>query len=1124
MLERTGRKNQIRALSLLLCLIMALPCLLQPGCSLAETETTWREEIPELLSAAPYTEGSVIAGFSGVSEDELAGLFPDDRIDAAPLYEIEEGTELLAEITSSELTTEELLRKLAENPAVLYAEPNYLSVTQDLQTDESNDDSEKKQQPVTPYDQLSNMTPWQWGLSDKGVMRDPALKGQTPTSSAHVLPDLSGTGSNMDRTVYCAVIDEFADYNNPDLTPVMCHFTAAEQAALGCGEWGYNASNFNGGGQTTADFMPGDHGTHCAGLLGAAWDGKGISGAASNVKILSIQTSDPIEVDRSNPFGGMTMEVSAILRAYSFIDRYNSYYARTAPEKIIRIISMSLGFPSTSRFLNAAMYKLGQKYNTLTFVAAGNDSTNDDVMLDEHCTMRENPYVLVISATDQSGDLSCYSDYGQYTATLAAPGSNMLSTQPMETANYFPGFVREGAYKDIYYEDFSNYDGTGLKIMQVDYNGTTETNEAYTMTSTSWSGGKGLAIKINHAFQSPDEDSETLLMTRFKVRIPLTAEQAIRIQDSGNEAQFGMIYSGNSVMSTDDILVRLWDSGEEDTCLEVHRKETHSTGSWNVCSSGPASTTSANLYCVIPESVLDDIVLDFDIYIRVAENTDTLIFDSFGIGTNGVPYSIFDGTSMATPTAAGIGAVYVSRHPDEDGIQLAARIRASVTKTVALQGKLETGGRIDLANDVAGTWQYPANVKASWPLYETTLPLDKSTGDPFRLDAPGDEETYGLFEEGGGKLWYIPAYLGQQGDRTDAYIYPEMRCFDPDTGCWDKSRTMKIPGGPLWNVSTCVWNGEIWVYGILGQRHADSTFYTGSCEAAVPKVYSFQPETMVWKEHSVRNITKPAAYVLFADQNGLMIYDNDTSGFTETERPERGGADQNKMIIYAYDPEEGKGDEVARYNEFLRDPQIVTHGDTTWIFSIESHDDKVEAFRMQNGKISKLQLTMPSILYETNPTYSATKELRDQVPASSVAYKSIVAGEEGLYFVGYMDEDRKADTWIMPYGGSKMIPYGKHLSVMRPFGVSAVIRDGILYAIAADWGETNSRVFRATRVEGEEPTPVPTATPAPTNTPKPVPKTGDKAEPALYLVLVIIGLIGIIGSGWMIVMKQKKEQ
>ena len=282
MLERTGRKNQIRALSLLLCLIMALPCLLQPGCSLAETETTWREEIPELLSAAPYTEGSVIAGFSGVSEDELAGLFPDDRIDAAPLYEIEEGTELLAEITSSELTTEELLRKLAENPAVLYAEPNYLSVTQDLQTDESNDDSEKKQQPVTPYDQLSNMTPWQWGLSDKGVMRDPALKGQTPTSSAHVLPDLSGTGSNMDRTVYCAVIDEFADYNNPDLTPVMCHFTAAEQAALGCGEWGYNASNFNGGGQTTADFMPGDHGTHCAGLLGAAWDGKGISGAASN--------------------------------------------------------------------------------------------------------------------------------------------------------------------------------------------------------------------------------------------------------------------------------------------------------------------------------------------------------------------------------------------------------------------------------------------------------------------------------------------------------------------------------------------------------------------------------------------------------------------------------------------------------------------------------------------------------------------------------------------------------------------------------------------------------------------------------------------------------------------------
>ena len=38
MLERTGRKNQIRALSLLLCLIMALPCLLQPGCSQVAAE------------------------------------------------------------------------------------------------------------------------------------------------------------------------------------------------------------------------------------------------------------------------------------------------------------------------------------------------------------------------------------------------------------------------------------------------------------------------------------------------------------------------------------------------------------------------------------------------------------------------------------------------------------------------------------------------------------------------------------------------------------------------------------------------------------------------------------------------------------------------------------------------------------------------------------------------------------------------------------------------------------------------------------------------------------------------------------------------------------------------------
>ena len=51
-------------------------------------------------------------------------------------------------------------------------------------------------------------------------------------------------------------------------------------------------------------------------------------------------------------------------------------------------------------------------------------------------------------------------------------------------------------------------------------------------------------------------------------------------------------------------------------------------------------------------------------------------------------------------------------------------------------------------------------------------------------------------------------------------------------------------------------------------------------------------------------------------------------------------------------------------------------------------------------------------------------------------------------------------------------------------------------------------------------TPTPTPTPKPTATPKPVPKTGDTAPLALWLGLILLGLIGISG---MLAWKTKKH-
>ena len=1127
MFERTGRKNQIRALSLLLCLIMALPCLLQPGCSKAETEITWREEIPELLSAAPYTEGSVIAGFSGISENELAGLFPDDRIDAAPLYEIEEGTELLAEITSSELTTEELLRKLAENPAVLYAEPDYL--TEKTETGENTQGNSGSTR-LTPYQDLVNLAPWQWGLSDASPVRNGGLNGKDPNSSVHAFPDLSGTGSNMDRTVYCAVIDGFVDYNNADLTGVMVHFTEAEQHALGCWEWGYNASTFGNAGQTAADFVPDPHGTHCAGLLGASWDGKGISGAASKAKIVSIQTSDP------NEDGYILM--SAVIRGYRFVDTYNSYYASRAPEKVIRIVSMSIGLPFTTRALNAAVYELGKKYGTLSFIAAGNESYNNDTYPETCGTLRQNPYAFVVASTDQTGRMSSYSNYGVNTVTLGSPGSNMLSTMPVSMAYYFPGFFTDpnSQYADLFTETFDNYNpddpNNKVKISQVRED--SENPARIVREGLSWTGRHSLLLEIDQSMTESDdhdEDDPDVRYAEFRMEIHLTQAEAKKIINTEvgvPDYQLGIIFSGTPTYFENAgfrVKVKESTTGEVST-LEFPRCD-YATR-WSVLATGETKDfESRSLSEIIMDETHENIpdsgiTLVCNFTMKMKKDTDAIAFDCVAIGNSCVPYTIYDGTSMATPVAAGVGAVYASRHPEEDGMQLAARIRASVTTgEPTLKGKLTTEGRIDLNNDRAGNWTMPGQLKAAWPLYEKTLPLDTMTGQPFRhTDSMGDTETIGPLVELDGKLWYLPAYTGDMTEkRRDIYVYREVRCFDTETETWDTARATEIPS-PLWGVSACAWNGKLWIYGVEATRDADGFFFANDGPSAVPYIYSYDPDSRVWKQHSANNIRSPGAATLFANDDGLMIFDNSTNGIKDDTKD-----DPDRSLISAYDPQSGVGRliaEIIEPDEYILDVVIASRGKVSWI--AETYSGSGMLFRMENGKVERIKFKMPEYLVEYNPDYNPQKTLRHVTEGAYPDYMTMIAGDEALYFVGLPDEDKTADTWILPYDGTGLKPYEKHVSVMRPVATSAEFCDGKIYAITADWGENNARVFRATRVEGEEPTPVPTATPAPTCTPKPVPKTGDKAEPALYLILVIIGLIGIIGSGWMIMMKQKKEQ
>ena len=77
--------------------------------------------------------------------------------------------------------------------------------------------------------------------------------------------------------------------------------------------------------------------------------------------------------------------------------------------------------------------------------------------------------------------------------------------------------------------------------------------------------------------------------------------------------------------------------------------------------------------------------------------------------------------------------------------------------------------------------------------------------------------------------------------------------------------------------------------------------------------------------------------------------------------------------------------------------------------------------------------------------------------------------------------------------------------------------DGWNREIAAVTGKvTYTAVYKATAIATETPSATQTPTPedVPSPTPKPIPKTGEPADPMLYLILVLLGTAGIGGTAF----------
>jgi len=292
---------------------------------------------------------------------------------------------------------ESLAKELLASGEVEYIEPNYIYHINTNPNDSS-------------YSQL-------WGVNNSG---------QTGGTSdvdidAPEAWDIE-TGSN---TIVVGVVDTGIDYSHPDIAANMWVNTG-EIAGNGIDDDGngyiddlHGMNAVNDGGNPYDD---NSHGTHVAGTIGGVGNnGTGVAGVNWNVKLMGLKFLN------GSGSGSTSDAIEAIEYAVLMKQRGVN----------IKVLNNSWGGGGFSFPLEAAI-QAANDAGILFVVAAGNSSNNNDVS-PTYPANYDIANVMSVAAIDHNGNLASFSNYGETTVDLAAPGVNILSTVPGGGYQVFSG-------------------------------------------------------------------------------------------------------------------------------------------------------------------------------------------------------------------------------------------------------------------------------------------------------------------------------------------------------------------------------------------------------------------------------------------------------------------------------------------------------------------------------------------------------------------------------------------------------------------------------------------------------------------------------------------------------------
>jgi len=286
------------------------------------------------------------------------------------------------------VSVKDALQKLRKNPAVLYAEPDFIVRASVIPDDSS-------------FTSL-------WGMHNTGQSGGV----EDADIDAPEAWDIS-TGS---RDVVVGVIDTGVDHSHPDLAGNIWT-NPAEIAGDGIDNDGNGfIDDMHGINAITGVGDPMDdagHGSHVSGTIGATGnDGLGVVGVSQNVSIIGCKFLS------ASGSGSLSDALTCI-----------NYFVGLKNNGVnVRATNNSWGGGGFSQALSDAI-TTSEESNILFVAAAGNDAYDNDAQA-SYPSGYPHDSVMSVASTTRTDGMSSFSQWGLTTVDLGAPGSDILSTVP----------------------------------------------------------------------------------------------------------------------------------------------------------------------------------------------------------------------------------------------------------------------------------------------------------------------------------------------------------------------------------------------------------------------------------------------------------------------------------------------------------------------------------------------------------------------------------------------------------------------------------------------------------------------------------------------------------------------